>query len=111
MGMNIINITPHTLNIHSANGVVTVEPSGTIARVATTSEEVGSVDGVPIYRTSFGDIEDLPQPKEGIVFVASLIVASRAAALGRKDVVSPGTLIRDDSGKPLGCRGLTQPSS
>ena len=33
--MNIINLTPHAINIISGNTTTTIDPSGTVARVAT----------------------------------------------------------------------------
>jgi len=106
----LINVTPHKLNIHNEDGnVMEVEPSGVVARVVMTSEVVNSVDGIPVYKTVFGDL-DIPEPREGVLYVASLIVAAHAARLGRTDVVSPGALIRDDSGQPVGCKGLNLPA-
>lgn len=60
--------------------------------------------------TSFGEVTGLPVAKEGTILVVSGLVAS---AIGgqRSDVFSPGALIRDDSGRPIGCQGLTQPAA
>lgn len=63
--MKVINITPHTLNIHLDDNVKVIPPSGTVARVTTTSKEVARVNGIAIYSTSFGEIVDLP-PIQGI---------------------------------------------
>lgn len=98
-----VNLTPHALNIHTGNGVVTLAPSGTVARVATVNEEVDDVGGIPTVRTSFGEVTGLPEPVEGTVFIVSGMVASAAP---RGDVMSPGDLVRDESGRPCGCKGL-----
>jgi len=99
-----VNLTPHTLNIHTtAGGVVTIAPSGTVARVATVSEEAEPVGGIPTCTTTFGEVTGLPSPVEGTVFIVSGMVASAAP---RGDVLSPGDLVRDENGRPVGCRGL-----
>ena len=98
-----INLTPHALNIHAPGGVVTIPPSGEVARVATVSEEAAPVGGIPTVTTACGEVTGLPAPVEGTVFVGSGLVASAAP---RDDVLSPGDLVRDESGRPVGCRGL-----
>jgi hypothetical protein len=102
--MNIVNLTPHSLNLVTANGVVSVPPSGTVARCATTSTPAGEVEGVPLVRTVYGEVAGLPDPADGTLFVVSALV--RSAVPGRNDVASPGDLIRDGSGNVTGCRNL-----
>ena len=99
----IINLTPHVLNVHAPSGVVTLAPSGEVARVATVSVEAPPVEGLPTVVTSFGEVTGLPDPQPGVILVVSGMVASAAH---RPDVMSPGDLVRDDGGKPIGCRGL-----
>lgn len=101
--MTIKNLTPHTINIHTPNGIVTVSPSGTVARVATESVPAGEIEGIPLYSIQYGAAEDLPMPTLGTIFVVSGMVAS---ASPREDVFSPGELIRDENGQPVGCKGL-----
>jgi hypothetical protein len=102
----LINLTPHGLAIHAPAGVVTLPPSGSVARVATAAEPLDPADGIPVSRTAYGQIAGLPEPKPGVVYVTSALVAIAAR---REDVLSPGELIRDAEGKPVGCRGLTRP--
>ena len=101
--MNLVNLTPHTIHIHTPEGVVTLAPSGEVARVATVSVEAEDIGGIPTVRTTTGEVTGLPAPVEGKVFVVSGMVASAAP---REDVMSPGDLVRDDSGRPIGCQGL-----
>lgn len=130
--MNLVNLTPHSLAIHTPEGVFTLAPSGEVARVATINEEAapigitrtachgecggcGQLDGecvceqlgvpwsIPTVRTSYGEVTGLPAPEEGKVFIVSGMVASAAP---RPDVFSPGDLVRDESGRPVGCKGL-----
>ena len=110
--MKLVNVTPHKINVHClpSSEVVEIEPSGTVARVATSYKDVPFYEDIPFYSTEFGEIEDLPEPQDDVIYIASLIIASRAAAQGRTDVVSPGPLIRDcDTGQPVGCKGLVFP--
>ena len=101
--MKFINLTPHTLNILAPSGVVTLAPSGEVARVASVSTEAAPVGGIPTVKTEFGEVTGLPSPQPGVILVVSGMVASAAR---RPDVMSPGDLVRDDGGKPIGCRGL-----
>jgi len=105
----VINVTPHALNVIKADGsMTTIAPSGQVARLAVTTKVVGDVDGISVYQTEFGEIQGLPAPEAGTVFIGSLLVAQAAAKQGRADVLSPGELIRDKEGKPIGCKGLTR---
>ena len=101
--MKFINLTPHTINIHTDHGVVNIAPSGEVARVATVEVEADTVGGIPTVRTSYGEVTGLPTPTEGTTLIVSGMVASAAP---RWDVMSPGPLVRDENGRPTGCRGL-----
>jgi hypothetical protein len=105
--MELVNLTPHRLNLLDEDGeeVLVVEPSGDVARVQTERVQVGSVQGVPLYETQQGDVENLPAPQEDVLYVVSGFVRS---AVERDDVVSPGALVRDEDGKPVGAKGLTR---
>jgi hypothetical protein len=56
--------------------------------MAVTTASAGSVDGVPLVRQEFGEIENLPDSVDGVIYVTSTLVAQRAK---RPDVVSPDT--------------------
>lgn len=101
--MKFINLTPHELNVHTGDGVRTFPPSGTVSRVPSYDRECRTIDGIPTVISDYGEVTDLPAPQEGVVLIVSGMVASHAP---RRDVVSPGPLVRDDKGKPCGCRGL-----
>lgn len=127
----LINLTPHALVIRTANGTdLTLPSSGRVARASTietpalpllynpasfwdrlgkpVSEETMLLE-IKVSVTKFGAIEGLPEAEDGVVYVTSAIVASAARQLGRTDVLSPGPLIRDAKGQPVGCNGLCQP--
>lgn len=86
----MINLTPHPINLadEAGNIVATIPPSGTVARVQTASVEVVRLMGFPINRTTFGEVTGLPDPVEGVYYVASTLVAQAAK---RSDVVAPDT--------------------
>lgn len=106
--MNIINLTPHAINIYNAdrNLVATVEPSGTVARVEANRQLVATVEGVPFYRTTYGALSGLPEPQDGVIYVVSGM--ARSAVPGRSDLWQPGELLRNEAGQPIGCIGLQQ---
>jgi hypothetical protein len=98
----IINLTPHTVN-----ETVTGEqfpPSGTVARVAATMTPQGDLNGIPLFTRQFGVVECLPEPVAGVIYIVSAIVAD--ACPDRRDLVSPGELVRNADGQPTGCRGF-----
>lgn len=104
--MNIINLTPHAITVLGQNGevILAIAPSGQVARVSQTREIVGSINGIPVYRSKYGAVTGLPESVDGVALIVSALV--RLASPGRADVYSPGELVRDASGQPIGCRGL-----
>lgn len=118
--MKIKNLTPHSVRIFSADGkteILTVPPSGIVARVAVTRTQVYTIDPglpnpgpgdnwpeIPVFTGTYGQVENLPAAHDETVFIVSMLV--RSAVPDRKDVLSPGDLIRDEKGQPVGCRGL-----
>lgn len=104
----IVNLTPHDIVVLAENGrdvLTTLKPDGTVARVAVTREPAGTVDGLPVYRTTYGAVTGLPAPTPGVCWLVSLLV--RQAAPERADLLTPGELVRNTAGQPVGCKGLT----
>ena len=112
--MEIINKTPHTINIICNDGTkISLEPVLPAPRVSshnvvTATYTVTDGNGLAheIVRESpvFGEVVDLPEKKEGTIYIVSMLVASRAN--NRTDLVSPGRQIRNSSGQVIGCAGL-----
>lgn len=101
----LVNLTPHIINIVLEDGsTVNVPPSGKVARVEATFTPAGTVSGVPVYRRKFGAVIGLPEFAVDTVYIVSALVAQAAP---RPDVYSPGELVRNDAGQPIGCKGLT----
>lgn len=104
--MEIINCTPHDLNIvREDESVLTIAPSGIVPRCTQRAEVVCSFDGIAVTRQVFGEVYDLPESKPGVYLVVSRLVAS--AARGRKDLLVPGPMVRGADGRPAGCKGLS----
>ena len=104
--MNFINLTPHTISICAANGevVMALPASGSVARVASSSVSRESGFGFDFNSVSYGEVSGLPDAAEGVMLVVSAMV--RSALPDRKDLASPGELVRNAEGQPVGCKGL-----
>ncbi len=111
MTVRLRNFTPHIINvILTPGGEMLNLPSEGVARVAEQRTELGRLaleDGtvIPVTAVSYGEPVGLPAPEAGVILVVSQIV--REACSARLDLASPGPLIRDAQGQPLGCQGLT----
>ncbi len=90
--MKIVNCTPHAIVVRDAVEQDRIfPPSGILVRCAVRSVPCATVDGVPVVRSEMGDLEGLPEPEQGTVYIVSTPAAQKAAALGRPDVLSPDT--------------------
>lgn len=92
--------------------VAELPASGLVPRAAVATSPDGEVviDGVniPVARTTYGEVESLPEPQEGTTYVVSLLTAQAAQAGGRTtdDLLVVGETVRDADGKIIGCLGL-----
>ena len=108
--VKIVNLTPHKITFISDKGNLSIDPSGTIARVSAKVEETGHIYvtkfglSIPITTTVYGEVEGLPDPKENTIFVVSSLVAQRVPE--REDVFIPNESVRDENGRIIGCRSL-----
>jgi len=110
----IVNLTPHPITVHDGDNAVTIPPSSTVARVATSSIEMHRIDagyGVSpmLQMTTFGQVVDLPEPKADTFLIVSGLVLSalREQGIDRRDVIAPATgprdgAIRDEAGCIIG---------
>lgn len=107
MEKQIINLTPHTLTIcdQDCNFLVEISPEGVVARVDVQYQQEDVIGDIPVFEAKYGDITGLPSPQGDVVYVVSGMVNAR---VNRDDVYSPGKLIRDEDGNPVGCKGLKQ---
>ena len=102
----IVNLTPHPINLFDENGEQIVIQSSGLARCAVTTETVGSVDGVKVNVSHFGEVTGLPEPKTGTVYVVSAMVLA-ALHGSREDVLGLSEYVRDEMGRTVGARALT----
>lgn len=112
--MELINKTPHTINIICEDGTkINLEPVLPTPRVSSSSVKTAAytiTDGNGIEHEIvreapvFGEVVDLPEPKEGTIYIVSMLVAARAH--NRTDLVSPGRQLRNENGQVIGCAGL-----
>jgi len=103
--MEFINLTSHPIVVLIGEDRRVFAPSGTAARVAITQEVVSMVDGIYVHRTVFGEAQGIPAPQEGVMYIASSLVAQAAR---RADVVAPdtgATAIREN-GQVVAVRGF-----
>ena len=105
----MINLTPDAINIYDADGktlLATIKPIGLVARVAMIRKQVDTVHGIPIYRSELGEVlgEVMGIPYGYTSFIVPKEV--RLALPESLNIYSPGELIRDESGQPIGCIGL-----
>jgi len=110
LGINLINLTPHAINLMADGEAITIKPSGIIARCTTAREQVDSVeiDGVvfPVNEIKFGEVQGLPAPKPDNFYVVSSLVAN--AAKYRKDLLTVDEAVRDGNGNIIGARALAR---
>jgi hypothetical protein len=102
----LINLTPHTLNIVAADGsIVNIQPSGNVARVASSSAVVATINGINVTASTWGEVTGLPAAEGGVILIVSRMVKDRVA--NRADVMVPGAPVRDAEGKIIGASGLS----
>lgn len=123
----LVNLTPHEVVVVDDRDAPTVRlDSVGVIRVPTEVRATGEVRhgevAVPLYETVYHDdrieltgmaMDDLLALPAGTTLVVSLVSVEATRrhlrAAGRDDllVVSPGEVLRDASGQPRACRGLS----
>ncbi len=113
--MQIINLTPHAINVRpdGASANLVIQPSGQVALVSSSQVILGNISimgfSVPVVGTTFGDIECLPEPAPGKVYIVSGLVMA-ALKGSRQDVIQPDTspsgVIRNSEGQIVAVKGF-----
>lgn len=115
--MKYINTTPHDINLMLETGNLVIQPSGLSFRVAADTEVVRTeqIEGhaVEVRTRVFHDVvvfdgeEEVPLPdeQEGVVYIVSRITAE--ALPERTDLRMVDGTVRDESGRIIGCTGLS----
>jgi len=109
--LTIINLTPHIVKLNSGKEF---PPSGMVTRVSAqfsrlTPQELLN-EGIYIYSVEYGEIEGLPEPEEGKLFIVSAMVLEAGRKIGRNDLVAPATghpeAIRNEQGQIVSVPGF-----
>ena len=108
--MKILNYTPHPVTVRRDATAGAFEetflPSGIVARCSVEHQSDGDLLGFPCVRERIGPVTGLPDPTPDTVFLVSRLVA--AACPARRDLVVPGSLVRDGSGAVVACVGFAR---
>lgn len=110
----LINLTPHTINLHTGLGVASIPSDGEARASEETTETVtlgwdqfgdcGMSQDVPLSVKRYGSVTGLPDPRQHVLYIVSTLV--QQACPHRTDLVSPDQVIRDAGGRVVGCRGV-----
>ena len=104
-----INLTPHAIVVRNGNEETTFPASGNVARVNVTMVNDGNIAGFPVSRQVFGEVEGIPSPINGTVYIVSALVLGRI--VGRNDCIAPDTgkgAIRNDKGQIIAVTGFVR---
>ena len=105
-----INLTPHEVNLVGDDGTSsTIFPSGKIASVSVRMSAMCVAGVTPIGRRTYGDIQDLPQPVDGVALIVSRVVAEAVrqnCSRAPYDLLVPTDFAFDDAGRILGARAF-----
>ncbi|MFQ3619170.1 MAG: hypothetical protein SNJ57_19470 [Cyanobacteriota bacterium] len=131
--MKVINLTPHTVQFYAETQFVNLRSTGPTvwvadgvegdpiaefessgsARIATSTVEGESINGIPTVRTHYGEAVGLPESVDpGDVLIVSLPMQSMAKSSGHplaSQMAAPYKVVRlaSDTSKVLGAMGLT----
>ena len=108
---NIINLTPHKINIVDEEGnVVKIFESSGEARAVQKDVEIGRLEGIPIIETEFGKPVNLPEYNQGTYYIVSAITAKAAYLSGRntQDLLLTAKTVRNGDGQIIGCQALAK---
>lgn len=114
MARRLLNLMRYDLNLYDANDrVVTLPPCGQVINVnekTTMSvvdfENIGHVPVALIEST----LDMIPQPDEDFAYLIPMraLIALHEAGYDTSDMYAPNMLVKDSTGKVVGCRRLMQ---
>lgn len=113
-------MTPHVITI-VVDGVSVSFPSEGVIRAAqkdvkvdeiVTDLDLGNSSAgftIPVFSSTFGAPEGVPEKLDGIYIVSSLAYQSlKAAGMPMEHFVIPSGTIRDEQGRIVGCKGFAR---
>lgn len=101
--MEIINLCSHPVNVIVRDEELAIPPATKAVRIGTKVIEKLDCE-VPMLRVDNSRLDPLPEPVEDTLYIVSTIV--RIAHPHRYDIASPGGIVKDETGKVIGCRCL-----
>lgn len=106
--VTIINLTHHTVTFYASDGetILKTVPSSGIARVAQIPEIIGELNGIPVCKISYSDVDGLPDPAPNTIYIVSAPVAQ--AAYNRNDLYIVNDIVRNLDRKIPSYKGLVQ---
>jgi hypothetical protein len=106
-----VNLCAHDIvlcNNAEESPFAVIRPTGRLCRVETMTIGGNWIGSIPYAEVVSGDIRGLPEPRDGVVYVVSSLVAQRCP--DRKDVFAPDTspagAVRDAWGNIIGVKRL-----
>ena len=113
---HLVNCTPHDINIKLSDedGFFTIAPSGFLPRCKTEYNTVAQVvaggDAFNIRERYFGEVKDLPDPKEGTLYIVSRIVAEAMSGVRNDLLMVDGTIREEVNGRMVvvGCEAFAR---
>lgn len=106
---SIINLTPHDVVIFVGDRKIIIPKSDLTLRVKseTTSDKFIRYgdDLIPISETKFSGIDSVPEKKDGVFYIVSLLTCQ--ACPDRDDFLIPNESVRNENGLIIGCKSLS----
>jgi hypothetical protein len=108
--VEVLNLTPHLITVMPHDGEhVRIPQSGVVARCEVDRTSVAILETVeygvlPVCKIRYHEA-GLPEPKEDVMLIVSIVVAQ---ASRRSDLLVVDDEVRDDQGRIIGCRRLAQ---
>lgn len=113
--MRIINLTSHSVNLHTDLGqpgmhsILVIQPSGDTIRARQSTKIIEKIlvedKVVHITSTTYKGTVKLPPEQDDVYYIVSSIVAKQYKGI-RNDLVIPNGLVRDNKGVVIGCKSL-----
>ena len=114
MQRRLVNLRRYDLNVYDTNGLMTtLPPSGEVVGVnEVTQMSVADFDNVghlPVASIE-SRLDRVPEPVDGVAYVVPMrvLIAMHERGFDTADIYSPNMLVKDASGRIIGCRRLMQ---
>lgn len=101
---SVVNLTPHEITVMDKDDQVLVvyPPCGTLARLVSEFGAARAFGEVPLGALRFGQVDGLPEPLAGVLYLVPLLV--KLTTPNRPDVAVVVNEVRDECGRIVGCR-------